>query len=201
MAERHPPACIAAHLAADGRQLQRPRRGDRLDSIAVQEAPAGDALLRRDPHAALHRLPERTVRDGCWRRRIGIGRAARAGCFTPAGREPLSLFEIAQVINRVGGYDPDLLMGCPRLHAGPIPPRAGNVSMDSSKLARALGYEPFDPWPLDAAHACRPIGCGTIAARQRAGLAGTAVASAFRNPRRSGPVIGHLPSAAARCLR
>jgi dTDP-4-dehydrorhamnose reductase len=29
-----------------------------------------------------------------------------------------------------------------------MPPRAGNVSLDSSKLAAALGYEPFDPWPL-----------------------------------------------------
>jgi dTDP-4-dehydrorhamnose reductase len=75
-----------------------------------------------------------------------------SGLFHAGGPRPLSLFQIAQVINRVGGYDPDLLMGCPRLHAGPIPPRAGNVAMDSSKLARALGYEPFDPWPLDAAH-------------------------------------------------
>ena len=38
-------------------------------------------------------------------------------------------------------------MGCQRLDAGPIPPRAGNVTLDSSKLARALGYEPFDAWP------------------------------------------------------
>ena len=42
-------------------------------------------------------------------------------------------------------------MGCPRIEAGPIPPRAGNVSMDCSKLARALGYDPFDPWPHDEA--------------------------------------------------
>jgi dTDP-4-dehydrorhamnose reductase len=75
------------------------------------------------------------------------------GIFHAGGPRTLSLFEIAQVINRVGGYDPDLLMGCPRLHAGPIPPRAGDVSMDSSKLARALGFEPFDPWPFDDAHA------------------------------------------------
>jgi dTDP-4-dehydrorhamnose reductase len=59
------------------------------------------------------------------------------------------LYQIAQIINRVGGYDPANLIGCPRIEAGPIPPRAGDVSMDSSKLAQALGYEPFDPWPLD----------------------------------------------------
>lgn len=75
-----------------------------------------------------------------------------SGLFHAGAPLALSLFEIAQIINRVGGYDPHLLMGCPRLHAGPIPPRAGNVAMDSSKLIRALGYDPFDPWPFDAAH-------------------------------------------------
>lgn len=71
------------------------------------------------------------------------------GLFHCGGPVRLSLYQIAQIINRVGGYDPDLLMGCMRLEAGPIPPRAGNVSMDSRKLAEVLGYEPFAPWPLD----------------------------------------------------
>jgi dTDP-4-dehydrorhamnose reductase len=70
------------------------------------------------------------------------------GLFHAGGPRPLSLYEIAQVINRIGGYDPGLLRGCPRIDAGPIPPRAGNVSLDSTKLAAALGYDPFDPWPL-----------------------------------------------------
>ncbi len=74
-----------------------------------------------------------------------------AGLFHAGGPRRLSLFEIAQIINRVGGYDPELLFGMPRNHAGPIPPRAGNVTMDSSKLIGALGYNPFDPWPLDDA--------------------------------------------------
>ncbi|MBN1590841.1 MAG: sugar nucleotide-binding protein [Pirellulales bacterium] len=72
-----------------------------------------------------------------------------AGLYHAGGPRRLSLYEIAQVINRVGGYDPDQLMTIPRILAGPIPPRAGNVTMDSSKLADALGYEPFDPWPLN----------------------------------------------------
>ena len=72
-----------------------------------------------------------------------------AGLYHAGGPRRLSLFQIAQIINRVGGYDPANLIGCPRIEAGPIPPRAGDVSMDSSKLAQALGYEPFDPWPLD----------------------------------------------------
>lgn len=72
-----------------------------------------------------------------------------AGLYHAGGPRRLSLYQIAQVINRIGGYDPHLLMGCPRVEAGPIPPRAGNVTMNSSKLASALGYEPFDPWPLE----------------------------------------------------
>jgi dTDP-4-dehydrorhamnose reductase len=72
-----------------------------------------------------------------------------AGLYHAGGPRPLSLYQIAQIINRVGGYDPDHLIGCPRIEAGPVPPRAGNVSLDSTKLAAALGYPPFDPWPYD----------------------------------------------------
>jgi dTDP-4-dehydrorhamnose reductase len=59
-----------------------------------------------------------------------------------------TLYQIAQVVNRVGDYDPRLLKGCPRLEAGPMPPRAGNVSMNSAKLLRLLGTQPFHPWPV-----------------------------------------------------
>jgi dTDP-4-dehydrorhamnose reductase len=71
-----------------------------------------------------------------------------SGLYHAGGPRRLSLYQIAQIVNRVGGYDPALLMGCPRHEAGPVPPRAGNVTMDSSRLIRALGYAPFDPWPL-----------------------------------------------------
>lgn len=71
------------------------------------------------------------------------------GLYHAGGPRPLSLFQIAQIINRVGGYDPQHLLGCPRVDAGPMPPRAGNVAMDSSKLAQALGYQPFHAWPFD----------------------------------------------------
>ena len=69
------------------------------------------------------------------------------GIFHAGGPRRLSLYQIAQIINRVGGYDPDCLMGMPRHKAGPIPPRAGNVCMDCGKLIAALGSDPFDPWP------------------------------------------------------
>jgi len=52
-------------------------------------------------------------------------------------------------VNVVGGYDPELLQGCPRIEAGPMPPRAGNVTLGSSKLTEDLGFAPFDSWPLD----------------------------------------------------
>lgn len=74
-----------------------------------------------------------------------------AGIYHAGGPRRLSLYQIAQLINRLGGYDSKLLWGIPRRDAAPIPPRAGNVSMDSTKLIRALGYDPFDPWPFDDA--------------------------------------------------
>jgi dTDP-4-dehydrorhamnose reductase len=72
-----------------------------------------------------------------------------AGLYHAGGPRRLSLFEIAQIVNRVGGYDPRHLQGCPRMAAGPMPPRAGNVTMNSSKLTQALGYQPFHAWPYD----------------------------------------------------
>jgi dTDP-4-dehydrorhamnose reductase len=75
------------------------------------------------------------------------------GLYHAGGPRRLSLYQIAQIVNLVGGYDPSLLIGIPRRMAGPMPPRAGDVSMDSTKLAAALGRKPFDPWPLDDAHA------------------------------------------------
>jgi dTDP-4-dehydrorhamnose reductase len=72
-----------------------------------------------------------------------------SGLYHAGGPRPLSLYQIAQIVNRVGGYDPRNLQGCPRVDAGPIPPRAGNVTMNSGKLAAVLGFEPFDPWPAD----------------------------------------------------
>ncbi len=72
-----------------------------------------------------------------------------SGLYHAGGPQRLSLYEIAQIVNRVGGYDPDLLQGCPRADAGPMPPRAGNVAMDSSRLEAILQDRPFLPWPAD----------------------------------------------------
>lgn len=72
----------------------------------------------------------------------------QSGLFHAGGPRPLSLYQIAQIVNRIGGYDPQLLIGCPRAEAGPMPPRAGNVTLDSSRLTSVLGRSPLDPWPL-----------------------------------------------------
>lgn len=71
------------------------------------------------------------------------------GVYHAGGPRNLSLYEIAQIVNRVGGYSPGHLIGCLRHELGPMPPRAGNVAMDSGRLARELGFPPFDPWPHD----------------------------------------------------
>lgn len=107
-----------------------------------------------------------------------------AGIFHAGGPRKLSLFEIAQIVNRVGGYDPRHLMGCLRHEAGPIPPRAGDVSMNSAKLTSALGEPLIDPWPLDDAfvpthrewHCERPAG--------ERGSAELLAKILYRNPRR-----------------
>lgn len=70
------------------------------------------------------------------------------GRYHLGGPRSITLYQIGQIVNRVGGYDPHLLKGCLRHEAGPIPPRAGDVSMDSSKLIRLLGGNPFRVWPV-----------------------------------------------------
>jgi dTDP-4-dehydrorhamnose reductase len=70
-----------------------------------------------------------------------------AGLYHAGGPRPVTLNQIGQIVNKVGGYAPALLRGCPRREAGPVPPRAGNVSMNSGKLIALLGGDPFHPWP------------------------------------------------------
>lgn len=106
------------------------------------------------------------------------------GLFHSGGPRRLSLYEIAQIVNRVGGYDPELLHGCPRIDAGPIPPRAGNVAMRSDKLAEVLGRQPFDPWPLNSEW----VPTGRDWHHDRTGTPGSPALLAdvlYRNPRRN----------------
>jgi dTDP-4-dehydrorhamnose reductase len=70
------------------------------------------------------------------------------GVFHLGGPRAVTLYQIGQIVNRVGGYDPAMLRGCPRRDAGPMPPRAGDVTMNSGKLMESMGRQPFRPWPL-----------------------------------------------------
>ncbi len=75
-----------------------------------------------------------------------------SGIFHLGGPRPLSLYQIAQVINKLGNYPPELLMGCMRAAAGPMPPRAGNVSMNTNKLMALIGSDVVRPWPRQTDH-------------------------------------------------
>lgn len=72
-----------------------------------------------------------------------------SGIHHVGGPRPLSLFEIAQIVNRVGGFDPDLLHGRYRMEAGTMPPRAGNVTLSKATLPNAFGLPDIAPWPLN----------------------------------------------------
>lgn len=76
-------------------------------------------------------------------------RGAISGLFHCGQRRPVTLYQVAQIINRVGGFDPNLLYGLNTDEGAPIPPRATNVAMNSQKLVDALGYDPFTLWPAD----------------------------------------------------
>ncbi len=71
-----------------------------------------------------------------------------SGLYHLGGPRAVTLNQIGQIVNKGGGYDPSLLRGCLRHQAGPIPPRAGNVSMNSQKLIALVGGDPFHAWPV-----------------------------------------------------
>ncbi|MFV1964198.1 MAG: NAD(P)-dependent oxidoreductase [Pirellulaceae bacterium] len=106
-----------------------------------------------------------------------------AGLYHAGGPCQLSLYQIAQVVNRVGGYDPRNLIGCYRVEAGPVPPRAGDVTMDSSKLARVLESEPFDPWPRHDEHLPTHRGWHFERPKSERGSPGLLSELLYRNPR------------------
>lgn len=73
-----------------------------------------------------------------------------AGVLNCGGPRQVSLYEMAQIINWTGGFQRDLLHGMYAEEYCPVPPRVRNCAMDSSKLVKVLGYQPFSPWPDDA---------------------------------------------------
>jgi dTDP-4-dehydrorhamnose reductase len=109
-----------------------------------------------------------------------------SGLYHAGGPRALSLYQIAQIVNRVGGYRPDRLIGCRRQEAGPMPPRAGDVSMNSEKLTQALGYAPFDPWPADEQFVPTHPDWHRERSRDEPGSPELLARVLYRNPRRGG---------------
>ena len=87
----------------------------------------------------LNRLYERVLASDLSRR-----------CTTPAARGRCRSTRSRKSSTASAATIRSLLMGCPRREAGPIPPRAGDVTMNSTALCEALGDEPLDAWPYDA---------------------------------------------------
>ncbi|MDO5552608.1 MAG: sugar nucleotide-binding protein [Planctomycetia bacterium] len=71
------------------------------------------------------------------------------GLLNAGGVRPVSLYEMAQIINRAGGFSSELLFGLMKEESCPVPPRVSNCTLDSSRIAQVLGYEPFVPWPRE----------------------------------------------------
>ena len=82
---------------------------------------------------------------------LALGNKIR-GIYHLGSHRHLSLYQIGQIVNKVGGYAPHLLKGCMRKEAGPMPPRAGNVTMNNNKLVQALGIDPLCKWPYLERH-------------------------------------------------
>ena len=132
----------AAHFATDGHQFQRPRRGDRLGSNGAFKKGRPATLyydeIRTPAYTdCLNRLYERVLaNDLCGVYHAGGPRHYR--CTRSRDHQPR---------RRLRSASSD---GLSRKDAGPIPPRAGDVTMNSRALAEALGDDAsIHPWPHD----------------------------------------------------
>lgn len=70
-----------------------------------------------------------------------------AGIYNCGGPRRVSLYNAGQLVNAIGGYPAELLHGTPRKDAGPMPPRVGDLHIDSSKLYKLLPPGFIRPWP------------------------------------------------------
>ena len=109
---------------------------------------------------------------------------SQAGLYHAGGPRRLSLYQIAQVINRIGGYDPNLLRGCPRIEAGPIPPRAemSRWTRPSSPIRSAMTRSIPGRWMRSL---CRRIASGISSGTASGGRRGCCAEVFYRNPRKA----------------
>ncbi|MCF0215246.1 MAG: sugar nucleotide-binding protein [Fibrobacteraceae bacterium] len=71
------------------------------------------------------------------------------GIYNCGGPRRVTLYNAGQLVNAIGGYPPELLHGCPRIEAGPLPPRVGDLTINSEKLYKLLPPGFIRPWPFD----------------------------------------------------
>ena len=71
-----------------------------------------------------------------------------AGIYNCGGPRRVSLYNVGQIVNAVGGYPAELLHGMPRIEGGPMPPRVGDISINSEKLYKLLPPGFIKPWPV-----------------------------------------------------
>ncbi|NLO23220.1 MAG: sugar nucleotide-binding protein [Fibrobacter sp.] len=69
------------------------------------------------------------------------------GIYHCGGPRLVSLYQVGQIINALGCYEPDLLIGCIRLEGGALPPRVGNLGINCDKLNALLPPNFIRPWP------------------------------------------------------
>lgn len=70
------------------------------------------------------------------------------GIYHCGGKRIVSLYQVGQIINALGCYKSDLLMGCLRVAAGPMPPRVGHLGINCEKLYSFLPKDFIRPWPF-----------------------------------------------------
>jgi dTDP-4-dehydrorhamnose reductase len=86
-----------------------------------------------------------------------------SGIYHCGGKRLVSLYQIGQIINALGGYNPDLLIGCLRTEAGPLPPRVGHLGINCTKLYSLLPDNFIRPWPfLDSLFPTDPLWHKTV---------------------------------------
>lgn len=85
------------------------------------------------------------------------------GIYHCGGKRLVTLYQIGQIINALGCYNPDLLIGCLRHEAPPIPPRVGHLGINCNKLYSFIPNDLIRPWPvLDSLYPTDPLWHKTV---------------------------------------
>ena len=104
-----------------------------------------------------------------------------SGLFHAGGPRALSLYQIAQVINRVGGYDPDHLMGCNGSKPAQFRPAPATSAWTAASWPVPSATTPSIPGRTTT-HSSPPITTGTANGRRGTRLGGVFARGAVPQP-------------------